>query len=109
MNYETLISAHERALKTETTDALAELLHEAATWESITASSLKKAARNKEETIGWFADHHWESDLEYRCIFDSENITVLTHKTPGGDIVLLVTEFANGQIVKFTHARGPSS
>lgn len=107
MNYETLISAHEKALKTEAIGALAELLHEEATWESITASSLKKASRNRDETLEWFADQHWESDLEYRCIIDSEDVTVLTHKTPVGDIVLLVTEFTNGQIIKFTHARGP--
>ena len=109
MNYETLIAAHEKALKTEATDALEELLHDEATWESITASSLKKSGRTKEETLEWFADQHWESDLESRCIFESEDVNVITHKTPADDIVLLVTEFLNGQIMKFTHARGPSS
>ena len=78
MNYETLISAHEKALKTEATDALAKLLHEEATWESITASSLKKRARSKEETLEWFANQHWDSDLEYRCIFDSEDVFSIT-------------------------------
>ena len=86
MNYETLISAHEQALKTDNIDALAELLHDEATWESITVSSLKNAVRNKEETIEWFADQHWESDLAYRCIVDSENITVVTYETPDGNI-----------------------
>ena len=109
MNYETLIAAHEKALKTGETGDLAELMHEHAIWETLTGSNDEKANKTKKETLDWFADQFWDTNLEYRCVFDSDFVTVLTHKTPNGDIVLLVTEFENEQIVKLTHARGPAN